>query len=390
MIINIFLFLSVFFVLVFLFGKLFERWKVPWIFSSLFIGVILSIKNPFLQITSSSEFSFLSNLGMLFLLFIIGLEIDLKKFKKFAGFIVGATFFIILFETLVGGIIIHYLFGYGWFISFLVGISFATVGEAILIPILEEFKLVNTKFGQLLLGVGTFDDLFEISILVVLVLFLGIKSPLINHGDILSVSIALILVFVLASLFIKLKDKTRKFNYSKIETLFLLSIAILFLFVGIGEFSGSSALAALLAGVSLKTFLPRKRLEKIESEMKSLCYGLFAPIFFLSVGLAINMNYIFSSFWIILIIFFGTSAAKIIASYLVSSNKIGKKNSLLLGLGLSTRFSTSLVIIKILLDSGVVREGLYSAIVASSILFTLIIPILFSRLISKRGVESWK
>ena len=137
MVINIFIFVAVFFILALLIGKLIEKWKIPWIFSALLIGCILSIKNPFTSITSSPEFSFLSQLGMLFLLFVIGFEIDLKKLKKIAGFIVGATFFIILVEALVGTLIIHYLFGYAWLISFIVGISFATVGEGILIPILE-------------------------------------------------------------------------------------------------------------------------------------------------------------------------------------------------------------------------------------------------------------
>lgn len=381
--VNIFLFIAVFFMLAFILGRFFERFKVPWIFSSLLIGAVLALSNPFSSVTSSVEFNFLSNLGMLFLLFIIGFEIDLKEMKKIAGFIVKSTFLIILAEALFGTILIHFVFGYSWFISFVVGISFATVGEAILVPILDEFKLVNKKLGQTILGIGTFDDIFEIIILIVIVLFLGVKSSSAFNGDFVVVVIALLSLFVLTVFFIKLKGKGEKFNFTKVETVFLLSLAVLFLFVGIGEFSESTSLAALLAGISLKTFLPKKRIENIESEMKSLCYGFFAPIFFLSVGLALNINYIISYFWLVLLVFFVAAFSKLIVGYFVGVKKLGKRDAILLGIGLSARFSTSIVIIKLLLDNGIIQEGLYSVIVASSIIFTLLIPILFSNLIVK-------
>jgi len=385
--INIFIFLAGFFLLVFFIGRILEKFKIPWIFSSLLIGVILAIKNPFNLITSSVEFSFLSKLGMLFLLFIIGFEIDIKKMKKIAGFIVGATFFIILFEAIIGTMLIHFVFNYSWFISFIVGVSFATVGEAILVPILDEFKIVNTKLGQLILGIGTFDDIFEVSIFVILILFLGVKSSSVFGGSILLSIVGLIMIFILTILFAKLKKKGEKFKFFNIETLFLLSLSILFLFVGFGEFSGSSALGALLAGISLKTFLPRIRIKNIENEIRSLCYGFFAPVFFLSVGLALNIKYLVSSFYLVILIFIITALAKLVASYVLTKKRIGKKESILLGIGLSARFSTSIIIIKILLENNLINEGLYSVIVASSILFTLIIPFLFSKLIIKWKVK---
>ena len=138
----------------------------------------------------------------------------------------------------------------------------------------------------------------------------------------------------------------------------------------------------MLAGISLKTFLPKERLESIESEMKSLCYGFFAPIFFISVGLALNIKYLFASPLLILAVFFAAGISKVIASYIIGAKELGKKRSLILGVGLSARFSTSIVIIKILLDNNIIKEGLYSVIIASSILFTLVIPILFSYLVS--------
>ena len=384
MVISIFIFLAGFFILTFLLGKVFEKAKIPWIFSALIIGALLALKNPFTNITDSPEFSFLSQLGMFFLLFVIGFEIDLKKIRKIAGFIVGSTFFIILTEALFGTIVIHFIFGYDWFISLIVGTSFATVGEAILLPILDKAKMINTKLGQTILGVGTFDDIFEIAILVILVLFLGAKSAGVSQNYFAITIGALFFLFILTIAFIKLKTRNEKFSVYNIETLFLLSIAVLFLFIGIGEFANSTALAALLAGISLKTFIPEKRIKGIESEVRSLCYGFFAPIFFLSVGLALSVKYLVSSPGLVLLVFCVSAASKLIASYIAGKKKLGARNSILLGIGLSVRFSTSIVIVKILLDNNLIKEGLYTVIIASSILFTLIIPLLFSYLISKQ------
>jgi Kef-type K+ transport system membrane component KefB len=59
------------------------------------------------------------------------------------------------------------------------------------------------------------------------------------------------------------------------------------------------------------------------------------------------------------------------------------RNSLLLGLGLSIRFSTGIIIIKFLFNNNIINSQLYSVIITSSIIFTFIVPILFSAFIPK-------
>ncbi len=378
--INLFIFLAAVFVVTFLLGKLLEKIRVPWIFAALLIGLTLSFYNPFKDVTESDVFSFLANVGMYFLLFIIGLELDLREIKKKGKFIIGGTFSIILFEALFGAITIHLLFHYSWFISALVGLSFATVGEAILIPILDEFRLVNTDLGQMIIGIGTFDDVFEIFTLVLVSLVIG--SRVHETINILTVLASLLFMFILTFGFTKIKKKGEKFKFNSIETLFLFTVFVLFIFIGIGHYAESAALGALLAGVSLKTFLPKNRLKLIESDIRSVCYGLFAPIFFFWVGVSINAQYLLSSPFVVLIFFAVSAVSKILASIVVGLKSLGWKKSLILGVGLTSRFSTSIVIIKILLDNGVVSLPLYSVIVASTALFTFFTPIIFANLIS--------
>ncbi|MBW3022595.1 cation:proton antiporter, partial [Candidatus Woesearchaeota archaeon] len=133
----------------------------------------------------------------------------------------------------------------------------------------------------------------------------------------------------------------------------------------------------------LKTFMPKGRLELIESEIRTICYGFFAPIFFLWVGSSIDIKYIFSYPLLILLVFAVSSISKLVSSYIIGAKELGRKKSILMGIGLSVRFSTSIIIVKILLDKGIIREDLYSVIIASSIIFLIVIPIVFSNLLLK-------
>ncbi len=386
--VNIFLFLSVLFLLTFLFGRLMEKIKMPWVFSALILGSFLAFYNPFSSITSSSTFVFLANLGMYFLLFMIGLEIDLKELKSQSKFIVSSTFFIIFFEMVFGSLIVHFVFGYNWVISLIVALSFATVGEAILIPILDEFKIVNTKLGQMIIGIGTLDDIIEVVALIMAVVLIG--SSIHSNVNIGMILFSLLILSILAMGLTKLKREGEKFKFLNIETLFLFTLSILFLFLGVGDYADSAPLAALLAGICLKTFIPMERLKLIESEIKTMTYGFFAPIFFLWAGSVMDMQYLFTYPLLILLVVLVSKGAKLLGTYIVAHKKIGVKKSILLGLGLSVRFSTSIIIIKILFDSGLITAGLYSVIIASSIIFNLIIPLVFSHLLVRWNIVKSK
>ncbi|MCD6476686.1 MAG: cation:proton antiporter, partial [Candidatus Aenigmarchaeota archaeon] len=157
--ISMLLFLGLMLLFTLLLGKVIEKIRVPWIFAALLLGSLLAIYNPFETVTSSETFDLLAHIGMYLLLFMIGFKLDLKKLDKNKKFIIKSTFFIILFEAFFGTLLIHYVFNYNWIISFIVSLSFATVGEAILIPILDEFNITNTKLGQSIIGIGALDDI---------------------------------------------------------------------------------------------------------------------------------------------------------------------------------------------------------------------------------------
>ena len=380
--INLFLFLALAFLFTFLVGRLIEKIRVPWIFAALVFGFLLAIYNPFSSITSSSGFNLLAQLGMYFLLFIIGFELDLDKLRKQSGFIIKATFFVILFEALFGTLLVHFVFGVSWIVSLVVALSFATVGEAVLIPILDEFKMINTKLGQTIIGVGTLDDIVEIISLILAIILIGSNAS-VPHINIAIILISLFVLFGLTFALTKLKEKSKKFSYLNIEYLFVFVLFVFFLFLGVGEYAKATAMAALLAGIALKTFIPKRRLKTIESEVRTMCYGFFAPLFFVWVGTTMDVNYLVSFPLLIILVLLVSSFSKILGSLIIGKKELGLRKSILLGIGLSVRFSTSIIIVKILFENGLIGVGLYSVIIASSIVFTFIVPILFSNLLIK-------
>jgi len=316
---------------------------------------------------------------MYLLLFIIGFEMDIKKMRRNSRFIFKATFFIILLEALFGSILVRFLFGYDWIISILVALSFATIGEAILIPILDEFGITRTSFGQTIIGIGTLDDIIEVFVIILAIVLIGSGSG--AGVNLPTMLFSLLVIFLLSAGMIKLKKEGRRFNFPNIEMLFLFVLFVLLLYIGIGEYGDAAPLAALLSGIALRTFVPKERLTLIESEIKTMCYGFFAPVFFLWVGVDMDMGYLFTYPLLILLVVLVSIGAKILGSYIISVKRFKKKKSILMGLGLSVRFSTSIIVIRMLLDSGKIGSDLYSVIVASSIIPMFVIPFLFSHLL---------
>ena len=359
----------------FFLAQLTKKINLPAIFSALLVGVVFSVFRLWPVLIDSSTINYLSELGMYFLLFLIGLEVNLKKVHQNSVFIIRSAFLIIGLEAILGAVLIHQLFSLSWVIAFLVGISFATVGEAVLIPILENFRMINTKLGQMIIGIGTIDDLIEIISLIFLGWIIGStgsKEPI--------VSFAVLLLMLGGFLFFLKSKKIKDFFTKKDLNYFSLSLIVFFLFVGLGKIADLSVLGALMSGLSLNILFlnNQKGLKKITQFIKSLTFDFLGPIFFFIIGshfdLKVFLNKPFYLFLVILVIVF----AKVIGSVLFTYNQLGFKGSILLATGLLIKFSTSIIIVKILYSLGIIPVDLYSILIAVSIIFVVLVPIIFT------------
>ena len=316
------------YLITFLLGRVLEKVRVPWLFSSLIFGFALAAYNPFTEFMASPVFMSLSQMGMFSLLFIIGFEIDIKEILQQRKFIVKATFFIVLLEALFGSLFVHYVFGTPWLIAILVGVAFATVGESVLVPILDEFKMTKTKLGQTILGIAVFDDIFELSVLFCLTALLG-------NGFLWDAILPILVV---------------------------------------------------LAGIIVGRFTRRNG--KVKKIVKTVGFCIFAPFFFTWVGSRISIVYITMFPYLVLAKVGLTKSVKIVGSYIIGRNSLGKIESIIVGSCLSVKFSASVVIFSILLDNGLIGLPLYSVLISSKIVYKFIVPFVLNFLVPKVSLVS--
>jgi Ca2+-transporting ATPase len=376
-------------------GYLLEKYlKIPWMFAALFFGLAFSATNMFRTTIESEIFKTLERLGMYFLLFIIGFNLDLRKMGKLKKYIFLGAITIILFEGLLGSFSLYFLFPShvrnSFLIALITALSFATVGEAILLPILAEFKILKTTFGQLTLGIGTLDDIIEVIMLAAVAIlpgFIPIEQVAVIP-DPLSILLGLICLLLITFILTKLGRKIRKTlenNHPPAYVFALLTMFICFSFITLGGcvYESLAAVGAIFGGIVLRNLLPKERLYQNERAVEFLGYIFLSPIFFLSVGASVSVENLLVSPLIIGLLLLVANTSKYVASFLLFRKLLGVKYSLLLGVGLGIRFSTSLIVQFILYKSGFITLTLYSALVATAIVLKPVVVGIYSWGLSK-------
>jgi Kef-type K+ transport system membrane component KefB len=101
------------------------------------------------------------------------------------------------------------------------------------------------------------------------------------------------------------------------------------------------------------------------------------------VGLDTNVYYLLKYPLLLVGLILMINATKIITSYLMGRKLLGKKQALFLGVSLTVKFSTSIVIIKLLFERGLIPIELYSVLVGTTVLFKFIVPFLLSYMVKK-------
>ncbi|MDY6789203.1 MAG: cation:proton antiporter [Candidatus Nanohaloarchaea archaeon] len=399
--------LAVIYLVTLLLGNELEKIQIPWVFAALILGLVFAFWNPLGSSIHSETFTFLARLGMFFFVFVVGLEIDIGEIRSQSSFLIKTTLIVIAAETILGGLFIHYVFGTGWLVAFYVAHFFATVGEAVLVPILEEFQLFGTELGQAILGVGVVDDFFEILSIFLLPFFLSSTKG----GAVMNPFLAVFSLFALFGLtyFLSRMDNesgTGSFGFGTGDmregALFLFVIFVVLAFVFLGEFVHAGILGALLAGIAVNHFIPSKRLENIEREVKAVTFGFFGPLFFFWVGsdISIVLPEGLTGFWglppllVFILLVLGkviyVKAAKIGGAIVSAWNRFSIRESIVMGVSLSVKFSTSIVLIKIMFEQGLIEDALYSVLITSKIVFKFIVPFLLSYMIPMWGISSKK
>ena len=337
------------------FGIILEKYlRMPWIFAALFFGIALSSSEFAKVVVNDPIFQFLSRLGMLFLLFMIGFNVEFERMKQLGSYVLKGSLLIILFEACTVGGLLYFVFpkqvSNSLLVAFITALSFATVGEAILLPILSEFKIIKTTFGQLTLGIGTADDVIEVLTLTFLPfmpMFLagrgtqGFPNPTLILINLFAVMLLTLAIIRLGG-FIRPIITRSKLEF--IRSVLILTVFFSFALLGMFVFEELEAVSVIFGGMAVRALLPKEGFHAVEKAVEFLGYAFLAPLFFLSIGINISLNSIIVNPLLVLVLFVVSAGSKLLASYLLFWKQLGTKYSLLLGLGLSVRFSTGLII----------------------------------------------
>ena len=376
---NLLLFIGILFFLIVFAGYLLEKYRIPWLYSALFLGIALSGNTLVKGFATSSIIKFLSEIGMLFLLFSIGFNLKIKEILNARKFIAKITFWVVLSESGLGILLLHFMFNLGWLTSGIIAASFATVGEAALLPILKEFKLIKTKLGQTILSVGVLDDIIEVTTFALAMFYIN-SSYITNITADLEIFL-IITVFILAILLFYKFFPHSKIRFKDNEFMLLISLAVLFTMAGLGQLVDLSPLAAIASGMLIYQLIAKEDLKKVADFINLTTFEIFAPFFFFTVGMETNINALRTNIFLILGLTLIIKVAKILPSYLIGKKIFGPRKAVVMGISLCIKFSTSIIILVAFLNRHLITTELFSILIGVKVAFKLVVPLLLSFLL---------
>ncbi len=386
--------LSLIFSLTFVVGYFFSKFRLPSILAALFVGIALSY-TPFISIIHTAKFEiifeFLSNLGVLFLLFYIGLQIDLKEMQKSSSDILWLTVLNTIF-TFILGVIVMLFYGYGWAIALVIGMTRMPTAEAVIVPILDEFKMLKTKVGTFIIGAGVLDDVIEVLLVGIVSVWIGLKTGK-SHGGILALITGMGSFMVLSWIFYRyLPLILRDYKAKNLSTLMIFALVILFGFGGFGEYVEiGMVVGAIFAGVIMRPLFENneKSGELLTKTTQTLSYGFFGVLFFFWVGFNADMEGFLKEPLLAIVLYLAGTFGKLFGALLmVPMKKLNFKEAVIVGVGLDARLTTEIIVAQLLFSASIIDVKLFTALVAASSFTALTVPLLFSLLIRFWGKEA--
>ncbi|AIR88810.1 cation:proton antiporter [Pseudomonas cremoricolorata] len=354
---------------------LFHRLKQPVVLGYIVAGFIIGPHTPpFGLIHDEDTIKTLAELGVIFLMFCLGLEFSLRKLFK-----VGATAFIAAFLEIVLMIWIGFEIGrwFGWSTmdSLFLGAILAISSTTIIVKALNDLKMKNERFAQLIFGVLIVEDILGIGIIALLS---GIAvSGTVSSGEVFS-TVGKLSLFMIVALVIGILLVPRLLAYvAKFESNEMLLITVLGLCFGfcllVVKLEYSMVLGAFLIGAIMAESRQLLKIERLVEPVRDM----FSAIFFVAIGLMIDPQVLIDYAWPIVVITFAVVLGKMLSCGMgafIAGND--GRTSLRVGMGLSQIGEFSFIIAALGMTLQVTSDFLYPVAVAVSAITTLLTPYL--------------
>jgi len=353
-----------------LLAELFERFGQPGIVGEILAGVLIG-PSVLGWMAPNQILTVLAELGVMFLLFRVGLEVKSSEMMQVGG--IGLL-------VAVAGVIVPFVLGWGilelWgaprIEAIFTGAAMVATSVGITAQVLAAKKLLSAQASKVILAAAVIDDVLG---LIVLAVVSSMARGEMNYLDLgLTAALAIGFTVLVARLgtgaMRRLVPRVQKMmNLAEAE--FALAMSLLFALSLLAVYAGVAAIVgAFLAGMALS--------ETVEQRVRELTSGVtevLVPFFLAGVGMQLDLSAFSTPANIALagIIFVAAVLSKLVGCGL-GALQLGKKDALRVGLGMIPRGEVGMVIAQIGLGFGVIAQNVYGVIVFMSVATTLAAP----------------
>lgn len=356
------------------FAVVFAKIKMPPILGYITAGIIIG-PSMFPEIwVEGSTVSLLSSLGIVLLLFYIGLETDISKLKTTGSKIL--IIVLIQMPIMVAiGYILGIMLGMDFVQSIFLGAIISGTSTAVVVGVLKTAKHIDADMAKLIVTITIFEDVGQVLILTMAAPLLAGDTPAL--GSTVNMIIGLIL-FIGMSVVFGMTLVPRLINwigkrYSP-EIVLIVSVGLCFAMAAISAAIGLDvAIGAFIMGmmIALSKF-GHKLMQKVEPAKE-----LFMAVFFISIGMQVSPGLIFDNIVlaaIIAMVFIASKTVTIfLGAYLVNMTA---RDSLIVATSLLAMGEFAFIIAKAALDAGVVSDGFYAAVIGAALISMFVAPVI--------------
>ena len=364
-------------------------------FSALGLSIPLTDYNPHLVPTQEGSFiSIFAKLGSIFLLFGVGLHSEISRIFNRRNFLVAFAGVVFPF---VAGYAYAVMAGHNFAYSMFLGAALTATSVGVTVAVLQEFKVLDKEFSKIILGAAVIDDILGLLVLS-LVKNLPANPSGLDAATLYPFITVLFLAFVYIVGGIKMGQYLVKRLFDREEpngeiskTTFLGVLVYMLSYSYVAEMIGLSAIVgAFLAGITLNYSRIIHKIVKLFYPLEAL----FTPIFFISLGMYVDIQALFASLGPILIITSIAVVTKIIACGFATKVTGGNlKDSIIVGIGMVPRGEVALIIgfygLTATTSAGepILTASEYAIIASMSFLTTVIIPPMLQKALKYGGYK---
>ena len=351
----------------------FKKLKQPLVLGYIVAGFLVSPHMPYIMsVVDKGDIHTWADIGVMFLLFSLGLDFSFKKILKMgmAPVIAALT---IIFSMMTLGILVGHGFGWNRMDCIFLGGMLAMSSTTIIYKAFDDLGLRQQRFASLVMSVLILEDVLAIVMMVMLSAIASGNNPDGGEmlGSILKIGFFLVLWFVVGIFLIPLFfRKTRKLMNS--ETMVIVALGLCCLMAVLSTKVGfSSAFGAFVMGSIIAETVEADKIVKLVEPVKNL----FGAIFFVSVGMLVEpkvlVDYAIPILVLVLTILLGQGIFGT-AGFMLSGQSL--KNAMRCGFSMAQIGEFAFIIASLGLSLGVIGKFLYPVVVAVSVITTFLTP----------------